>query len=51
MLQNDHLGHQRQKKIKLEINFKREIKVETPIWFCALLQDTGYFSDFKNALH
>lgn len=50
MLQNDHLGHQRQKQIKQEINFKREIKVETPTWFCALLQDTGYFSAFKEVL-
>lgn len=37
MLQNDHPEHQRWKKTKLEINFKREIEVETPIQFCAKL--------------
>lgn len=46
MLQNDHPEHQRQKKTEVEINFKKEIKVETPIWFCAKLQETGYFSAF-----
>lgn len=50
MLLNDHLGHQRQKKIKLEINSKREIKGETRIWFCALLQDTGSLSAFYKVL-
>lgn len=46
MLQNDPPEHQGQKKTKLKINFKREIKVETSIWFCARLQKTGYFLAF-----
>lgn len=46
MLQNDHPECQRQKKTKLENNFKREFQVETPIWFCAKLPETGDVSTF-----
>ena len=46
MLQNDHPEHQRQKKTKVEINFKREIKVKIPILFFAKIQEMGYFYTF-----
>lgn len=46
MLPDDHPERQTQKKTKLENNFKKETQMETPIWFCAKLTETGYFSAF-----